>query len=170
MYGVHLGTSRRDRAVAIALITVVVAGLAVDAYVHLHLASFFDPNRTSSISQGDLFRVEAALSIVAGLALVLRPRRYTAAFAFLVSAGGLFAVLLYQYVDVGKIGPIPDMYDPVWSTEKAASVVGEAAAALCALVLLVVMQLRARRTTRSSARTSTPVPTRHDGNRNPSAV
>src|SRR6478672_1707240 len=100
--------TRKDRTVEVALIAVTVVGLAIDAYVHLHLASTFDPIRTSSISQGDLFRVEAVLAIVAAVALVLRTRRYTAAFAFVVAAGGVFAVLLYQYVDVGKIGPIPD--------------------------------------------------------------
>ena len=144
-------TTRRDRTVEVALTALTVVGLAIDAYVHFHLASTFDPIRTSSISQGDLFRVEAVLAIVAALALVLRRRRYTAAFAFVVAAGGVFAVLLYQYVDVGKIGPIPDMYDPFWSTEKALSLIGEAMAALTALALLIVLDRRTRRVRRPSA-------------------
>ena len=127
------------------LILVVVAGLATDAYVHLHLARPFDGIRTSSLSQGDLFRVEAVLAILAALALAARPRPYTALIAFLVSAGGLAAVLLYAWVDVGRIGPVPDMYDPYWSTQKASSIVGEAAAAVASLALYAVMRSKARR-------------------------
>jgi hypothetical protein len=33
----------------------------------------------------------------------------TAAFAALVAGGGMFALLLYLVVDVGRIGPLPDM-------------------------------------------------------------
>jgi hypothetical protein len=61
-----------------------------------------------------------------------------AAFALLIAAGGLGALLLY--VDVGGLGPIPDMYDPIWYTEKTISAVGEAAAALGALCLLLQPQ------------------------------
>jgi hypothetical protein len=91
------------------LILVTVAGLAVDAIVHLAKASTYEANKTSALSQGDLFRVEAALAILAGLALLVRPRRYTAFIAFLVSAGGAILVTIYRYVDVGKLGPIPQM-------------------------------------------------------------
>jgi hypothetical protein len=76
------------------LILVVVAGLAIDAFVHLDLASSYDGVKSSVLTQGDLFRVEAALAIIAALALVVRPRRWTALIAFLVSAGGFTAVLI----------------------------------------------------------------------------
>jgi hypothetical protein len=158
MRDTQAGTSRRDRTVVEVLTALTVVGLAIDAYVHIHLAPTYDPIKTSSISQGDLFRVEAALAIVAAIALLVRPRRYTAAFAFLVATGGVFAVLLYQYVDVGKIGPIPDMYDPFWSTEKALSLIGEAVAAVTALALLIVLDRRARRARRPAAAHPTVTP------------
>jgi hypothetical protein len=123
-----------------ALTGIVVAGLAVDAYVHLHLASAFSQVRTSTLSQADLFRVEATAAIVAGVALLVRPRRYTAAFAFLLAAAGLAAVVLYRYVNVGAIGPIPNMYDPYWApAEKTLSAIAEAAAALSAAALFVIL-------------------------------
>ncbi len=100
------------------LTLVVIAGLAIDAFVHLDLASSYDGVKSSVLSQGDLFRAEAALAIIAVLALVVRPRRWTALIVFLVSAGGLAAVLLYQYVNVGAIGPLPNMYDPVSSRRR----------------------------------------------------
>jgi uncharacterized membrane protein (GlpM family) len=120
-----------------ALIVVVVAGLGVDAYVHLHLASTFDPIR-GTISQGQLFRVEGYAAILAAVYLLIRPGRPSAAVAALVAGGGLAAVVLYAVVDVGPIGPLPNMYDPSWSTLKTWSAVAEAAAALAAVILLVI--------------------------------
>ena len=38
-------------------------------------------------------------------------------------------VLLYHFVDVPPVGPVPSMYDPLWSPEKVVSIVGEALAA-----------------------------------------
>lgn len=137
-------TDRGWIAVRTVLTVIVAAGLAIDAYVHLDLASTYDVVKTSTLSQGDLFRVEAALAIVAGVALLVRPRRYTAWFAFLVSAGGVAAVLVYRWVDVGKLGPLPNMYEPYWYGEKTLSLVAEAIAAAAAAVLLVLMYMRAR--------------------------
>jgi hypothetical protein len=137
-------TDRGWIAVRTVLTVIVAAGLAIDAYVHLDLASTYDVVKTSTLSQGDLFRVEAALAIVAGVALLVRPRRYTAWFAFLVSAGGVAAVLVYRWVDVGKLGPLPNMYEPYWYGEKTLSLVAEAIAAAAAAVLLVLMNMRAR--------------------------
>ena len=122
-----------------------VAGLAIDAYVHLHLAAPYDGVKSSVLTQGDLFRAEAALAIIAALALVVRPRRWTALIAFLVSAGGFALVLLYQYVNVGSIGPLPNMYDPVSSPEKTLSIAAEGIAALAALILLVLLERRTAR-------------------------
>jgi hypothetical protein len=122
-----------------ALIVVVVVGLALDAYVHLHLAHAFKNVKTSTLSEADLFRAEAVVALIAAVALLLRPRRSTAAFAFLVAAAGTVAVLVYRYVNVGKFGPIPNMYDPFWAPkEKTISAIAEAAAALAALALFML--------------------------------
>jgi hypothetical protein len=127
------------------LIGIAVVGLGIDAYVHLDLASAFEDVKTSTLSQADLFRVEAVAAIVAAVGLLVRPRRYTAGFAFLVAASGTIAVVLYRYVDVGAIGPIPNMYDPYWlPTGKWLSVIAEAAAAIASATLFVIYQRRAR--------------------------
>jgi hypothetical protein len=124
--------------VRVALTVIVVLGLAVDAYVHLHLASDYDAVKTSTLSQGDLFRAEGIVAILAGVALIVRSRRYTAAIAFLVAAGGLAAVLVYRYVDIKGFGPIPSMYEPVWYAEKTRSAIAEGVAAVAALGLVFV--------------------------------
>jgi MFS superfamily sulfate permease-like transporter len=134
------------------LTAVVVVGLAIDAYVHFDLASAFRNNKTSTLSEADLFRLEAVLAVIAAVALLVRPRRYTAAFAFLVAAGGTAAVVVYRYVDVGAFGPIPDMYDPFWApAEKNLSLVAEVAAAVAALALFAVLHLREQQGSKAKA-------------------
>ena len=92
---------------------------------------------TAAISQGALFRVEAVAAVAAAL-LVLVTRGWPGLLvAFLVAAGGVGAVLLYQYVDLGALGPFPDMYEPGTYPEKTFSLVAEAVAALAALALLL---------------------------------
>ncbi|MFI8235424.1 hypothetical protein ACIGDI_42240 [Streptomyces sp. NPDC085900] len=108
------------------------AGLAVDAYVHADLAATYD-SVTKTISQGDLFRIEAGAAALAALLVVLlgtRPLVWV--YALLVAAVGVAAVLLYRYVDVGSVGPLPNMYEPGWYPEKTASAVAEAAAMVTA--------------------------------------
>lgn len=114
------------------------AGLAVDVYVHWHLAPNFDSLKGSgspSISQGELFRVEAVAALVVLVLVAVVHRRWTAAVAFLLLAGGTAVVVLYRYVDVGAIGPLPNMSDPTWYFEKTLSAVAEGVGAFTALVL-----------------------------------
>ena len=119
------------------------AGLGVDAYVHWHLAGNFDTligTASPHVSQGELFRLEATLALIAMALVLATRRRFAAALAFLIAAGGLGALLLYGYVDVGGFGPVPDMYDPVWYTQKTITAVAEAIAAVGALALFMFPQ------------------------------
>lgn len=162
-------TARTGRASRMVLTSIVVAGLAVDAFVHFHLAASYAGVRSASLSQADLFRVEGALAVIAAVALLVRPRRWTAGLAFLVSAGGVAAVLLYRYVDVGALGPLPNMYEPLWYPEKTLSLWAEAAAALASLALLAVLHFEARRAIDTAPRPALPLAadgtgdTSHDG-------
>jgi hypothetical protein len=108
------------------------AALAIDAYIHADLAANYDPI-TQSISQGDLFRIEAGVSSFAAVLLILSASRIVWGFAFLVLASGLGALVLYRYVDVGVLGPLPNMYEPVWFTEKSVAAVAEAVGVLASL-------------------------------------
>jgi hypothetical protein len=146
-------SARGRLAIQVALTAIVVTGLAVDAFVHFHLASAFERNKTSTLSGADLFHLEAIAAVIAAVALLVRPRRYTAAFAFLVAANGTAAVVVYRYVDVGTIGPIPNMYDPYWAPpEKTLSAWAEGLAALAALALLVMSHLRTRKAAAPTAK------------------
>ena len=62
------------------------------------------------------------------------------------SASAAGAVLLYTYVDVGALGPLPDMYEATWALPgKRASAMAETAATLLALVgLAVALRTRPR--------------------------
>ena len=121
------------------LTLITAAGLAVDAFVHWDLAPSLDAvtgTGSPQISQGQLFRLEAVMAVVAMLLVLTIRRRIAPVVAFLVAAGGLGAVLLYAFVNVGEVGPMPNMYDPTWYAEKTISAVAEGVAALGALLLL----------------------------------
>jgi plastocyanin len=109
----------------------VAAGLAVDAYVHADLAPVYDGVR-GSISQGNLFRIEAGVAAAAALIVLLAGRRAGLGLAFAVAASALGALLLYRYIDVGGLGPLPNMYEPGWFPEKVTAALAEGAAALLA--------------------------------------
>jgi hypothetical protein len=111
------------------------AGLIYDAYAHLDLAASVDAN-TAAVSQGLLFRVEAILASVAALLVLISRRRSILVLVALVAASALGAVLLYRYLDVGNLGPLPNMYEPVWYPEKAYSAIAEGGALLAAGYLL----------------------------------
>ena len=121
----------------LALRAIVALGLLVNAYIHLDLASQYDAVTSGTISQGDLFRVEAGRAARRGARrraapAGLRPVR-TGRCRWRDRRGDL-----YRYVDVGPIGPLPSMYEPVWYAEKTLSLVAQAVAAAAAATLLVL--------------------------------
>jgi hypothetical protein len=118
-----------------ALVLVAAVGLGIDAYTHFDLASLYDLNKTDTISQGALFRIESVFAILVGVALIVRANVWTALAVVAVTAGGLFLLLLYRFVDVGKVGPLPNMYEPIWYAEKSWSAWGEGIALGAALIL-----------------------------------
>jgi hypothetical protein len=127
-------TGTRTRLIPFGIALVVAIGLAVDAVVHLPLAPGYQLAAPGGIGQGNLFRVAAVAAVLTALWVLVRPSRLSFAAAFLVASSALAAVLLYRYVDVPALGPIPSMYEPLWFPEKAASAVAEGVAAVAALV------------------------------------
>jgi hypothetical protein len=133
-----------------ALAIVAAAGLGYDAFVHLHLAGGYDAIG-SAVTQGMLFRVEAVVAIAVGIAVLVSDRRSVWAAAGLTGLAGVAAVILYRYVDVGAIGPIPNMYEPAWFPDKLHSAYAEGAVVVAWLAREVLRQV-------SSSTTATTVP------------
>jgi hypothetical protein len=127
------------------LVAVVVAGLAVDAALHVDLAGAYEPVRTSVLSQADLFRAEGVVAGLAALLLVVRPRRYSAAIAAVVAGSALAALLVYRYYDLGRLGPVPSMYEPVWYGKKTVAAIAEGIAGIAAVALVIVLTGRSAR-------------------------
>lgn len=138
-------------AVGWALRVLVVAGLAVDAYVHLHLAGTYQLVHPQGIGQGSLFRIEAAVAIVVAVLVLATGRRLTLLAAAVVGLSALAAVVVYRYVDLPGFGPIPPMYDPAWYFSKSLSAVGELVAGLAALCGLALRAGPGRSTPPSSS-------------------
>jgi hypothetical protein len=128
----------RSPIVSWALRTGTAAALGIDAAVHLHNAPAYDAVK-ATFTQGGLFRAEAGVAIAVALLVLVWPRRATWAAALLVAGSALGAVLLYRYVDVGSLGPLPNMYENTWQVPgKLISAYAEGAAVLLAGVGLLV--------------------------------
>jgi hypothetical protein len=122
------------------------ASLVIDSYVHAHDAAFYDAVRTSVISQGTLFRLEAAAAALIAVALLIHPSRLWWAAAWIVAASAFGAVVLYQYVDVGTLGPLPNMYEPTWALPgKSASAWAEGAGVILATAGVLTTRQPSRR-------------------------
>lgn len=137
--------SGRSAAEPVVRVAVVVA-LAIDAVVHLRLATNYQLAAPGGIGGGNLFRIQAVAAILVGVYLLVRPSRAAYAAAGLVALSAFVAVVLYRYVEVPAIGPIPSMYEPIWYFEKSLSAVAEGAGALLAAVgmVLIVRQAEER--------------------------
>jgi hypothetical protein len=129
------GTSGVYIGVALRLLTAL--ALFIDAGVHLFLAPGYQYAQPGTISQGTLFLLEAAVALLAGIFVLFRGSRAAYAVALLVALSAFAAVMLYRYVDIPAIGPIPAMYDPVWFFSKTLSAVAEGAGAVLAAAGLV---------------------------------
>jgi hypothetical protein len=123
---------------------VAAAGLAYTAYIHWDLRHTYAAIRTDTLSQGDLFAVQTVLCALAAAAVLIVGGLWSWLAAFAVAGGSLGAILLYRYVDVGQIGPIPNMYDPGWFPEKSHSAIASAVATGAALLWLGWLATRPR--------------------------
>jgi hypothetical protein len=124
----HRGALTRSAIGSWVLRVATATAMGIVALIHWQNASAYDAV-TASISQGELFRAEAALAVAVGLLVLVRPRPSSWLAALAVAASALAAVLLYRYVDVGSLGPLPDMYENTWQVPgKLLSAYTEAAA------------------------------------------
>lgn len=137
-HGEQPGPFRRAGLLALGVITA--AGLAVDAYVHADLASNYASAGTA-ISQSALFLIEAGAASAAALIVLVIGRRAGFALAALVAASALAAILVYRYVNIGPLGPLPNMYEPAWYPEKTTAAVAEAVALAASVAGLLWLQL-----------------------------
>jgi len=122
---------------------IAVAGLVIDAYVHLDLASTY-AEAQATINEGVLFRAEAVLALITVIALTISRSRLPFVLALAVSAGALTLILVSRYVDIGPIGPFPSLYDPVWYPEKLWAAGGEAGAAVASVAGILLLGIRRR--------------------------
>ena len=129
--------SSRSTALAV-LRFLTIAGLGVEAYVHIHLAPRYDGiTGAAGISQGMLFRSVGAIAILMALLVLASTSRVVNLLAFVTAAGALAAVLLYRYGNPGKLGPLPNMHEPTWFTLKTLSAVAEGVATITAAALVL---------------------------------
>jgi hypothetical protein len=142
MVPVHRGALARSAILSWTLRVATAAALGIDAVVHARNASAYDAVK-ATVTQGQLFRVEAGLAVAVGVLVLVRPRRSSWVAALAVAASALAAVLLYRYVDLGALGPFPDMYESTWQVPgKLLSAYAEGAAVVLAGLGLLTRKKR----------------------------
>jgi hypothetical protein len=99
--------------------------LVVSAWVHIDLASVYDAVG-GTVTQGALFRAQGIVAALVAAVLLVTGHRLAWLAGLAVAAGSLALVLLYRYVDVPALGPIPSMYEPAWYFRKTLSAIAEA--------------------------------------------
>jgi len=109
----------------IALRVLAAAALGISSYVHLHVAHLYGYGNT--ITGTDIFRAQGVVAAVVAVVLLLTGNRWVWVLAALLGLASFGAVMTYRYVDVGAIGPIPNMYDATWqpSPDKVMSAIAE---------------------------------------------
>lgn len=118
----------------------VAAGLVVSAVIHVQLAPGYQQAAPGGIGQGTLFLIQAGTAVLAAVFVLLRGSRTAFAAAAVVALSSLAAVILYRYVQVPAIGPLPSMYEPVWYTAKTITAIADAAAGALAVAGYALLQ------------------------------
>ena len=106
----HPGRSVEVHRTGMILRILTAAALFIDAGVHIHLAPGYQAGNSAGIGQGNLFLLESAAAVLAGLYVLLRGSRAAYAVAFVVALSAFVAVVAYRYVNIPAFGPFPAMY------------------------------------------------------------
>ncbi|MDQ0632750.1 hypothetical protein QFZ40_000659 [Arthrobacter pascens] len=122
-----------------ALRVLVAAGLVTSAVIHFQLAPGYQQAAPGGIGQGTLFRIQASVAILSALYVLARGSRPAFLVAALVALSAFAAIILYRYVQLPAIGPIPSMYEPVWFTEKVVTAVVEGIAGVLAIAGYILL-------------------------------
>ncbi|MEO7349658.1 MAG: hypothetical protein ABIW32_07365 [Terrimesophilobacter sp.] len=117
--------------------------LLVNAYVHFMLATPFDALVGTLVSQGNLFRIQGVVNILAAILILVVHRWWAGLIAAAIAAGGLALLVVSVYVplDLSALG-LPVIYEPVWYQDKVVAVVAQAFAVVGGLVVAVVSRSR----------------------------
>ena len=134
-----------------ALRVLAAACLGVSAFVHLHLAHRY--GYPGTINGETLFKIQGVVAAAIGVLLLVTGNKWVWAAAALVGLASFGAVMLYRYVNVGAIGPLPNMYDATWdpSPDKLLSALAEIAVPVLWLVHIGIRQTSASVSHRRSA-------------------
>ncbi len=131
--------NRPDRSLWV-LRVAVAAALVVSAVIHVQLAPGYQQAAPGGVGQGTLFLIQAGAAALAAVFVLLTGSRTAFAAAAVVGLSSLAAVILYRYVQVPAIGPLPSMYEPVWYTAKTITAIAEAAAGALAVAGYALLQ------------------------------
>ena len=132
--------------------------LLVNAYVHFVLAPPFDALVGTLISQGNLFRIQGVVNILAAILILAIPRYWAGLVAAAIAAGGLalLVVSVFMPLDLTAIG-FPVIYEPVWYQDKVIAVIAQGLALIGGAIVAVASKSN-RQNPITAVKSDTPPP------------
>lgn len=130
---------------AVVLRVLSAVALAISGYVHLHLAHRY--GYPGTITGTQMFLAQGVTALVLAAAVLVTGNRWVWAAGAALGLASFAAVMTYRYVDLGAIGPLPNMYDATWqpSPEKLLSAVAEITVPVCFVLYLLMGRMAASR-------------------------
>jgi len=129
-------THRTDRT-SMPLRVVGALALGFSAYLHYKIAfsapPFFSDGKVTLMG---LFVAQATAATLVALWVLLQGNRLSWLAFLLVAAASLAALVISTYVTIPSIGPLPQIHDPIWFTDKVLAAIAAGVATLAAVVAL----------------------------------
>jgi hypothetical protein len=111
--------------------------LGFSAFLHARIASDSTPLAANGeIRLSGLFVAQAIAAAIVSLWVLVQGSRLAWLAFGAVALGSFVAVVMSTYVTIPSIGPLPEIHDPVWYTDKTLAAITAGIATLVAVVAL----------------------------------
>src|SRR3954447_16440514 len=112
-------TSRRADRTGVILRVIGALALGLSAYLHAKIASDSRPLfADGEVRLSGLFVAQAIAATIVSLWVLLQGSRLAWLAFGAVALGSFVAVVMTTYVTIPSIGPLPEIHDPIWYTDK----------------------------------------------------
>lgn len=130
-------TTRRTEGTSLPLRIIGALALGVSAYLHFKIASNDPPLfADGEVRLSGLFVAQAIAATLVSLWVLFQGSRLAWLAFAVVAIGSFAAVVLSTYVTLPGIGPLPDIHDPVWYTDKVLAAVAAGVASVVGILAL----------------------------------
>jgi len=130
-------TSRRTDRTGMLLRVIGALALGFSGILHAKMANDAPPLfQDGEVTLSGLFMAQAVAAVLVSLWVLVQGNRLAWLALGVVAAASLAALLLSTWVTIPSIGPLPEIHDPIWYTEKTLAAISAGIATLAAIAAL----------------------------------